>query len=392
MGTKPGGLTATPRILKVARAGKDLRWYIYAWRGGPLIRVAAQPARPKLTREDIAAIATAHEADRQPKDTVHGLSTRWQNSREWKGFAESTRTLWGDCAGRIEAKFGSAALRVFGDPRSTSLIVKWRDKLAETRGLRTADEHIKVLSQMLAWGQLRGLVLCNPAAPVPRLWKGGNREEIIWTDEDCAAFDAVPKMPQYLIDVRRLAALTGLRRADLCAVTWDEVGDTHIGRTAKKKSAGKRRRTIMPIVPGLKALLAELRTRPRKPGVETVLVGAKGGPLAPKTISSQFATWSGKANGGQGIIHAGTYDDEPDRRKALHDLRGTFATKLMTLPGGGLTDDQIATIMGWSVGQVAAIRKTYVDEAAIVVAIGRRIADALENRVENDATPSTISG
>ena len=35
----------------------------------------------------------------------------------------------------------------------------------------------------------------------------------------------------------------------------------------------------------------------------------------------------------------------------------------MQLPGGSLTDDQIATIMGWSPKQPAAIRKRYVDEA-----------------------------
>lgn len=47
----------------------------------------------------------------------------------------------------------------------------------------------------------------------------------------------------------------------------------------------------------------------------------------------------------------------------------------MTLPGGGLSDSQIAMIMGWDEKQAAAIRKRYVDEAAIVVAIGKRIAD-----------------
>ena len=46
----------------------------------------------------------------------------------------------------------------------------------------------------------------------------------------------------------------------------------------------------------------------------------------------------------------------------------------MQLPGGSLTDDQIASVMGWSPQKVAAIRKRYVDEAAIIVAIATRIA------------------
>lgn|GEM_PF-5406202 len=340
--------------------------------------MAVQPDRPGLTRGDIEAIAKAlsdrNAKEQKGKDTGHGLSKAWQNSREWKAYAPSTRQLWGDCAAKIEAKWGIVPLQVLGDPKMTPKIVKWRDDMAEKNGLRAADEHVKVLSQMLGWGRLLGLVASNPASAVPRLWKGGNREEIIWTAEDCAAFDATPKMPQSLIDLRRLAEFTGLRRADLCALRWDEVTDTHIARTAAKKSAGKRRRTIMPIVPGLRELLDELRTRFRKPGVETVLVGTLGGPLAPATVTTQFNKYRSLANQGAGIVHKAEHEDEQDRAKHLHDLRGTFATKLMTLPGRGLTDSEIAMIMGWSERQVSAIRKRYVDEAAIVVAIGRRIA------------------
>lgn len=362
-------------FVRAVRPGKPIRWYIYAWRGGPKIRVAEQPAKPRLTKEDIAAIAAAQTADDTPKDTIHGLSTAWQRSREWKAFAQSTRDLWGAAAGAIEAKWPKVPLRIFADPRMTPKIVKWRDEMAESRGLRAADVHVTVLSQMLSWGMEKGLVTCNPAAPVKRLWKGGNREEIIWTAEDCTAFDRGEKdkpAPQYLIDARRLAEFTGLRRADLVGLKWSEIHDTHIARTAMKKSKGKRRRVVMPIVPGLKELLDELKTRHRKPGVETVLVGARGGSLQAKGLTVTFNQQRDKANDGKGIVHPGEFD-EPDRAKTLHDLRGTFATKLMTLPGGSLTDDQIATIMGWSTAQVAAIRKRYVDEAAIVVAIGKRI-------------------
>ena len=128
------------------------------------------------------------------------------------------------------------------------------------------------------------------------------------------------------------------------------------------------------MVPGLCELLDELRTRFRKPGVETVLVGTFGGPLAPATVTTQFNKYRSLANDGAGIVHKGEHEDEPDRAKHLHDLRGTFATKLMTLPDKGLTDSEIAMIMGWSERQVSAIRKRYVDEAAIVMAIGKRIA------------------
>ena len=356
-------------FVRSARAGKPIRWYIYAWRGGPCIRKIEQAARPKLNREDVAAIAEAQATNLAPSDTMSGLIILWHVSPEWKAFAQSTRTLWDRICLAIDAKWGKTPLGLWNDPRMTVKVVNWRDDMSDTP--RSADEHIKVLRLLLTWAQLRGYVSCNIAAPVPRLWKGGDRAEIIWSPEDCAAFDEVA--PRWLVDARHLAELTGLRRADLCALTWSDINDTHIGRTAAKKSAGRRRRTIMPIVPGLRELLTELRKRHRVAGVETVLVGAKGRPLAPRTLTAQFILFRRAANGGNGILHAANADGERPRAKTLHDLRGTFATRLMTLPGGGLTDDQIAAIMGWSPRDVAAIRRRYVDEAAIVVAIGQRI-------------------
>ena len=64
------------------------------------------------------------------------------------------------------------------------------------------------------------------------------------------------------------------------------------------------------------------------------------------------------------------------KAKHLHDLRGTFATNLI-LHGANLTDQEVADIMGWSPQHVAAIRRVYVDQARVIVAIGKRIRGAL---------------
>ena len=55
----------------------------------------------------------------------------------------------------------------------------------------------------------------------------------------------------------------------------------------------------------------------------------------------------------------------------FHDLRGTFATRCMM---AGLTDKQIADILGWRSGEVAVICAKYVDQARVAVGLGRRIA------------------
>ncbi len=61
-----------------------------------------------------------------------------------------------------------------------------------------------------------------------------------------------------------------------------------------------------------------------------------------------------------------------ERAKTLHDVRGTFCTRLLT--EWQLTDEEAAEIMGRSPGRVAHIRKVYVDHERVVVALGERIA------------------
>jgi integrase len=182
---------------------------------------------------------------------------------------------------------------------------------------------------------------------------------------------------QPLRDAIDLAVLTGMRRADLVAVRWDEVGDLAIHRTAAKRSRRKRYRVTIPRLPELDTLLEALRGRPRKTGVETVLVNGYGKSWTGDGLNSSFHDARGRANEGEGIWHI---ERDPstgeDRRtqKRLHDLRGTFATRIIAHPSANLTNREVADIMGWSPEQVDQIRKRYVDDTAIVVELARRLA------------------
>jgi hypothetical protein len=55
-------------------------------------------------------------------------------------------------------------------------------------------------------------------------------------------------------------------------------------------------------------------------------------------------------------------------------------TALTHLCRAGLTDAQIADITAWSLQNVGDIRQAYVDDAAVIVAIGQRLSTAM---VEN---------
>lgn len=353
-------------IVRSVRAGKPVRWYIYAYRGGPCIAKIDGPTKPKLKRAEIEDLLKATE--RQP-ETIGDAIRLWRANNEWKTLAATTRRTWGSQLNAIERKWGGIKLHIWNDARMVAKVVKWRDSRADTP--RAADIGVTVLRELLDFARLRAPVTINVATGIPTLYRGGDRETIIWTPDDTKRFaEANTDYPQ-VIDGLRLATFTGFRCADLVSLTFDEVGEVAIVKTAGKKSRGRRRIVTIPVVPGLRELIDELRTRFRKPGVETVLVNSFGDTWASGGFTKRFMEGRDRA----GIVEpANSAIDMPKRKKHLHDVRGTFATKLIL---SGLTDREVADIMGWSPERVATIRRVYVDQARVVVAIGERIRDTV---------------
>ena len=107
-------------------------------------------------------------------------------------------------------------------------------------------------------------------------------------------------------------------------------------------------RAAIPLHNELKELLAAV---PHRSGV--ILRNSYGEPW---TASGLKSSWGN------------TKPEGFDRR--WHDLRGTCATWLATK---GLTDDEIAGIIGWSRTRVAEIRARYVEHARVVVSIAERL-------------------
>lgn len=360
------------QFIRSARPGKPITWYVYAFKGGPLVMKAVQPRKPLLTAEAHAKIAEAIQLGNCPDPrTLLSLIHEWRTSPEWKGLAHGTRRVWGGHLDRIESRWGSKPISVWDDHRMVGKVMKWRDERAATP--RSADMGITVLRELLKFGRFRGRVRINVAEGIPPLYRGGDRADIIWTPKDIEAFKlaAMEAKRPALYDGLRLAALTGLRLADLVSLTWDHLGEVAIVKTALKKSRGKRRKAVVPVTDALQELLDELRTRKRKEGVNTVLVNERG------------ASWTAAGFGGSGsfgmirdranIVHI---DEGPDgqpieRKKHLHDVRGTFCTILLT--EWGLTDEDAARIMAWSPARVGKIRSTYVDSAAVVISLAERM-------------------
>lgn len=361
------------QFIRSARPGKPITWYVYAWKGGPLILKHVGPRKPVLKPEHHKQIGEEWEKLRRPMEgTLLAVSRQWRSlnpdrksSPEWEALADSTKELWGAQLDLIEARWGGKPMSVWSDPRMVGKVVKWRDERAATP--RSADIGITVLRAFLEFARLRGIVSINVANDIPQLYRGADRAEIVWTAADLEAFRlaAIEDKAAHIFDGLRLAAVTGLRRADLVSLTWEHLGDFCIVKTALKKSRGRRRRATIPITDALQELLDELRTRPRKEGVNTVLVSSRGTPWT----GMGFGTSFNRVRNLAGIVHR--EDGEADRKKHLHDVRGTFCTLLLT--ECGLTDSEAADIMGWAPERVSRIRKVYVDQTRVVVALAERI-------------------
>ncbi|MFA7585061.1 MAG: tyrosine-type recombinase/integrase [Novosphingobium sp.] len=334
-------------IVSKRRPGKPVRYYIYAWRGGPQIRMVEGGPRPKLGPNDIAALKQAQDTLRTDAGSFGRLIEDWRGSPEWAAMATSTRAEWGRTIDLFPKKWTPLPVALFDDPRTKGAILKWRDGFAATP--RRADYVIQVLRAALAWGRTRGRLERNICDDTPKLYAGGERAEIIWEPHEREIWQQARQSAR---DAVNLACLTGLRRGDLVKLPLAAIGEHAI---VWKTSKGKIIATI-PLYPKLRHLLENLRSRYRADGVDTVLVSALGKPRSPAGLTGDFI-------------------EERKRlglpAKRLHDCRGTFATELMLV---GMTDRQIADIMGWSATSVERIRKRYVDQARVIVELGRKIA------------------
>lgn len=354
-------------FVRKPRRGQRPIWYVYAYRGGPMIARREGMHRPVLTAAETKAAVEAVESVRKPdKRLLVSLIREWEASPDWNNLAAGTRKTWRSQLSAIEARWGAKPLSVWNDPRMKGKVVEWRDSRASTP--RGADIGVTVLRELLKYGLLRARIILNVAEGIPTLYRGGDRAEIVWTEEDMDRFcwQCLKVNRPQIMDGLWLAALTGLRREDLVTVSENNVWQYTVVKKALKASRGKRRTATMPRLPALDALLEELRGRYRRDGVNTLLVNSRGLAWDEDGFGGSFNRIRDAAN----IVHV---DQETGRvrKKHLHDIRGTFATNLIL---AGATDKDVADAMAWSVERVAGIRRVYVDQARVIVAIGERIA------------------
>jgi integrase len=257
--------------------------------------------------------------------------------------------LWLD---RISERFGSAPLAAFADARMRGDIIDWRDTWSAQP--RTADKASVMLATLLGWVVERGRLPVNVAAAIPQLHQADKADEV-WERRHMRA---MVNAPAHLRHALVLAAFTGLRLGDLVRLEWANVGSKAIIVTTRKRKG----RAVIPVTPTLRRLLDKLAAHQAQLVKELELESAPTTVL----VNSRAAAWT---ESGLGSVFQKSKPKGFDRR--IHDLRGTYATWLATK---GLTNEEIARILGWTAKRVDEIRARYVNEERVVISLLERMS------------------
>lgn len=356
------------------RRGGRLVVYWQAWRGGPAIGRFEGHTLAEINKseaEGAAELAEKYAAARRtdvPKDILAGLVCAYKAAPDgYLKLGDDTRAKWVPWLDKITVKFGTlpvVALKAKGMRRQ---IISWRNEFARTP--RTADFAIQVLRRVLSWSVANELAEANPALGIPELYDGDRSGEIVEPEELKAILArATPPAARWF----RLAAATGLRRGDLRRLKWSDINATSI-ELATRKSKG-RKRIIVPLLAEARVVLEECRQAQRDAVEESR--GMEESPVASIFVmtTAHGKQWAKDSPTGAWIKAAKGSDPAID--KHLHDLRGNFATMLMV---EGLSDGQIADIMGWETDDVAQIRRRYVDRDRVSMILAARIDQRQRN-------------
>jgi integrase len=304
-------------LATLADGTKKIYWY--AWRGGP--RLVGEPGSPEFIASYSAAIAIKVAA---PEGRLLSLTQGYQQSQDFLGLRERTRTDYIKQIVKIEQRFGDAPLKALFDPRTRGIFLDWRDELA-LRSKRQADYGWTVLARVLSWAKDRGKISVNPCERGGRVYHG-TRVDFVWRVEDEAAF--LEHAPPHLHLPLLLALWTGQRQGDLLRLSWSAYDGTDIRLRQSKTGA----RVVIPVGAPLKAALD---------------AATKHGPIILTSTDKRPWTPDGfRASWGKACKKAGIAD------VTFNDLRGTAVTRLALV---GCSEPQIATITGHSLRDVRSI-------------------------------------
>lgn len=310
--------------------------YHYAWRGGP--RIMAKPHTRAYALEWARLSRSRPEA--ADTGTVAGLIREYLLSPAYTGRKASTRKGYDWAIKKIEDEFFDMPVAALGEKGARKAILEWRDGFAETP--RAADMILAVFRTIINFAVDREDLARSPLDGITRL-SDPSRKDIIWTDEQVAAFK--DKAPPRMVLALELARWTGQRQGDLLRLTWSAYDGSHIYLRQGKTGSQVR----VKVAGDLKTLLDSQRRTS-----VTILTNRRGQPY-----SEGFRSSFRKAQAAAGVEDV-----------TFHDLRGTFITHAYR---NGATIKEISEVSGHSERDAdRIIRKHYLAGDAAVTKLETR--------------------
>lgn len=338
----PDGVHVVRRRL----ASGEIREYHYWGRGDGAQRIEATPYSSEYF--DAVARLLDGKSDSAP-GKIGGLVTRYLTSPAYRSLRPRTQVDYRYYLELIRDRFGHYPLRAFEAKGARADIRAWRDEMAERP--RKADLAVAVLNVLLNWAVDAEDLIRNPAARLKRVHHADRSDEV-WGPWELLALVAAARP-----DARRaivLAATTGLRRGDLCKLTWSADEGTHLAVRTSKRG----REVIIPITRDARAIIDAC------PRVSLLMLTTDaGGPWLPRHMSRQMQIAR----------------DQLGTEKRFHDLRGTAATRMIE---AGMPLEDVADVLGWKKDRVREIAKRYVG--------ARAFAKAAVERLENATRKTTV--
>lgn len=300
--------------------------YNYAWRGGP--RMETDPADDHAFAAEYLRL-TRDRDDVPTKDALCDLVRAYRQSPQFALLRPSTRKGYDAAIDTIESEFHDFPILAISQPGARRAFLEWRDQFAGTP--RKADLTMAVFARILAFALDREMITRNPLERIGKL-ADGTRRDMVWSDEQIAAFRAVADPKLWL--ALELARWTGQRQGDLLRMTWTAYNGAHI--VWRQGKTGKIVR--VKVYSELKTLLDATKRE-----AVTILTNTRG---VSWTSDGFRASW------GKVCERAGV------KGVTFHDLRGTFVTSAYRAHGASIRD--IAEVTGHSERDAEAIiRKHY---------------------------------
>ena len=325
--------------LRVGERG--VKSYVVRFRiGGRQRRVTLGPASIMSLAEARARARRLVDQARAGTDPVEARRSRHQNSVASVVEEYAARHLRRNLrtAHWTEQRLRRDVVSAWGE-RPIQSIAK-RDVVAlidaiHDRAPVSANRTLQVLKAMLNWAVKRSIVEANVAAGVDLPHRERERSRTLSEDEIAAVWRGFVEMGWPFGDFGRLLLLTGARRSEWAAATWDEVDLTRQLWRLPSSRSKTGEEILRPLTP---PALAILEAAPRFDGISLVFPGRDGA----KPISG-FSRMMQTAH---------RLSDTTDWQ--LHDLRRVVRTNLDRL---GVRPDIGERILGHIVGR--RIERTY---------------------------------